>query len=52
MGLDAKSFRISSTGWQGTNYNATKEGSKLVREWGNGAIASKLVDFVRIHYRG
>ncbi|KAG1893200.1 uncharacterized protein F5891DRAFT_1196730 [Suillus fuscotomentosus] len=51
-GLDALTFRTSSTGWQGTNYGSTKEGKELIAQWEDYSILLRLKDFDRVPYCG
>jgi hypothetical protein len=48
--LNALTFRVSSTGWQGTNYNATEEGKMLKEEWCDYSILRRLTEFTKVPY--
>ncbi|KAJ8589516.1 hypothetical protein M405DRAFT_881552 [Rhizopogon salebrosus TDB-379] len=45
-----KQKRDKSTGWQGTNYNATKEGKMLKEEWLDYSILRHLTEFTKVYY--
>ncbi|KAG1848262.1 hypothetical protein F4604DRAFT_1687795 [Suillus subluteus] len=50
--LDARTFRTSSTGWQGTNYGSTKDGRELRAQWEDYSILLQLKGFDRVPYLG
>ncbi|KAG1726937.1 hypothetical protein EDB19DRAFT_1914433 [Suillus lakei] len=49
--VDALRFRVSTTGWQGTNYASSQEGRVLRKEWYDYSILFRLTEFERVPYQ-
>lgn len=50
-GINATCFRVSTTGWQGTNYGLSKQRSVLRKEWYDYSILFRLTEFERVPYQ-
>ncbi|KAG1828307.1 hypothetical protein DFJ58DRAFT_849112 [Suillus subalutaceus] len=49
--VNALAFRVSTTGWQGTNYGSTESGKILREEWYSYQILFRLTKFERVPYQ-